>query len=499
MRTRILLLAVLVALPMFAQRQRVARPAQLRDDGTTVTLPPGRNLAIGTAIPEGAPAGTIGASVIYSPNEALNVKAFGAKGDGTDESEHVQAALDAIHAAGGGKLWVPNGTYKVKGLNVYSDTEIECQSRAAIFRKVDNTVQVPVFYLNPMAERTADPANNAKNITLRNCTVEDDVAAWGFSEPTHLLYAGAVTNLRLENLLLRGWRGDAFDLSGDNGAADQRHNSQVFVEGCEFDGLVKDNRNGISVADVDGMVIRDNVFRNLSRSGMPGGIDLEPNFTFSTLRNVLIEGNQFSQIAGDAAINAFFPGSMAVTPTNITIRGNVVNDLGQQTYHRCFCLVAQEFMVVDNLNMAWRVEDNEVYDGCASEVRNIRGISITGNTFWRFTDRLLIATPNSNLLRAHSVLIHDNRFYGAGIHIGNVNGITITNNRFWKNTGTFGMEFYVPAETAAIEGVIITGNRFVKGTNQAKAVSLNGATLSGPVYANNSVEVGLTSDIPQAP
>jgi hypothetical protein len=51
MRTRILLLAVLVALPMFAQRQRVARPAQLRDDGTTVTLPPGRNLAIGTTIP----------------------------------------------------------------------------------------------------------------------------------------------------------------------------------------------------------------------------------------------------------------------------------------------------------------------------------------------------------------------------------------------------------------------------------------------------------------
>jgi hypothetical protein len=58
MRTRILLLAVLVSLPMLAQRQRVARPAQLRDDGTTVTLPPGRNLAIGTTVPPGAPAGS---------------------------------------------------------------------------------------------------------------------------------------------------------------------------------------------------------------------------------------------------------------------------------------------------------------------------------------------------------------------------------------------------------------------------------------------------------
>jgi hypothetical protein len=431
---------------------------------------------------------------VQSPS--VNLRDFSPGAGLVDESAGVQAALDAIHANGGGKFWVPNGVYRVKGLNVYGETEIECQSRAAIFRKVDNTAQVPVFYVNPMAARTPDPTQNAKNISIRNCTIEDDVATWGFSEPTHLIYAGAVTNLRLEGLLLRKWRGDAFDLSGDNGASDQRHNSQVFVERCEFDGVVKDNRSGISVADVDGMVIRDNVFRNLSRSGMPGGIDLEPNFTFSTLRNVLIEGNQFSQIAGDAAINAFFPGSMAVTPTNITIRRNVVNDLGQQSYHHCINLIAQEFMVVDNLHMAWRIEDNELLDACATEIRSIKGLTVAGNTFGRFTDRLIIATPGSALLRGHSALVARNRFFGQGLEIGNIVGITINENHFIKNAGAYAIKFSVPAETAALEGVVITHNRFVKGANQTKAVWANGATLTSPVYANNSVDPALASDIP---
>jgi hypothetical protein len=94
MRTRILLLAVLVALPMFAQRQRVARPAQLRDDGTNVTLPPGRNLAIGTTVL--LPAGFCG--------------------DGTvDKTAAINAAIAQVMTAGGGIVQFPAGTCLVSG------------------------------------------------------------------------------------------------------------------------------------------------------------------------------------------------------------------------------------------------------------------------------------------------------------------------------------------------------------------------------------------------
>lgn len=43
-----------------------------------------------------------------------NVKAFGAKGDGaTDDRAAIQAALDAAYAAGGGTVFVPEGTYRL--------------------------------------------------------------------------------------------------------------------------------------------------------------------------------------------------------------------------------------------------------------------------------------------------------------------------------------------------------------------------------------------------
>ena len=61
-----------------------------------------------------------------------NVRNFGALGDGiTDDTNAIQAALDAAKEAGGGQIYVPNGTYIIIGdgtashgaLRIYSNTE----------------------------------------------------------------------------------------------------------------------------------------------------------------------------------------------------------------------------------------------------------------------------------------------------------------------------------------------------------------------------------------
>ena len=67
----------------------------------------------------------LAASVAFSAQAAeaeaigpdhLNVRSFGAKGDGTsDDTAAFQKALDAAHAAGGGRVWVPAGSYLLGG------------------------------------------------------------------------------------------------------------------------------------------------------------------------------------------------------------------------------------------------------------------------------------------------------------------------------------------------------------------------------------------------
>lgn len=52
---------------------------------------------------------------------AINVKDYGALADGTDDTTHIQAALDA---GAGGAVFIPPGQYSVKGLTIPSDTEL---------------------------------------------------------------------------------------------------------------------------------------------------------------------------------------------------------------------------------------------------------------------------------------------------------------------------------------------------------------------------------------
>lgn len=64
------------------------------------------------------------------PTGALNVKAFGAKGDasddvrtGSDDTAAIQAALDHVHASGGNVLYFPAGTYRFSSpLDVHPGT-----------------------------------------------------------------------------------------------------------------------------------------------------------------------------------------------------------------------------------------------------------------------------------------------------------------------------------------------------------------------------------------
>src|SRR5689334_3822461 len=82
------------------------------------------------------------ADVASPPSTLLDVRSFGATGDGvTDDSAAVQAALDAVPVSGGTVVF-PNGQYKLRSLKPKANTTIHASDGAILmpFRGVPNTL-----------------------------------------------------------------------------------------------------------------------------------------------------------------------------------------------------------------------------------------------------------------------------------------------------------------------------------------------------------------------
>jgi len=65
----------------------------------------------------------------------VSVKDFGALGDGvTDDTAALQAAIDAVHATGGGTIFFPTGTYMITMVNAYAGIIFQGNGAAVIKR-----------------------------------------------------------------------------------------------------------------------------------------------------------------------------------------------------------------------------------------------------------------------------------------------------------------------------------------------------------------------------
>jgi len=80
----------------------------------------------------------------------VNVKAYGATGDGTtDDTAAIQAALDAVYAGGGGTVYFPEGVYRVTSVVKSWTSSVSVKlvgdgKRATVIRKLGG-VNTPVF------------------------------------------------------------------------------------------------------------------------------------------------------------------------------------------------------------------------------------------------------------------------------------------------------------------------------------------------------------------
>ena len=148
---------------------------------------------------------------------------------------------------------------------------------------------------------------NCTNVTLRGAGPEvcglrmwhddyDDKTKYRHSEWRHGLALYSCVNVRIEGLAVNETGGDGLYVASAEGRTDfegRRGSRDITVKNCIFN---HNNRQGISVIGVDGLLVEDVRLTNTQGAAPEAGIDFEPNRTDQCLRNIVlrrchIEGN----------------------------------------------------------------------------------------------------------------------------------------------------------------------------------------------------------------
>ena len=372
-----------------------------------------------------------------------NVLDFGAVGNGVaDDTAAFLAALTASP-----NVYVPEGTYCVDagnasgclitsgtGYNVYGDGEKSVIKRFSYDPAHSN------FNFD-----SGDAALFIDDVKFSNLKFLGDVATLGHDQIYgHMLRMSGVRRVVIEKCYFEAPRGDAVLIaSGPGGALSERHNHDVIIRDCVFDGVVygvDGGRNAISVIDVDGMVIEANSFRNWSRNDMPGTIDFEPDFSFGVIKNVRIANNKFANTAG--------------TGGHISFACDNIPTANQQN---------------------WIVTGNEFTGATGSPY---------GAAIYLLLEKTAPSVPNTN---GQNIVITNNTATNCKWFVnkfkGSVNGITIANNTVnFAGTTQGAINFADGTADYTATDVIVTGNNFVTTNDISVAITDNIVNLT---FTNN--------------
>lgn len=351
--------------------------------------------------------------VTYSMIEdaPANVRDFGAVGDGVaDDTLAIRAAMAAANI-----VYFPAGTYLIKGTGTVATDGLQLKSNQTVYG--DGAASIIqqhsscqyAMSANQGSGGTTNPADNMVNLVIRDLAFLNTTGT--FSEFQHMLNLNAVTNVVVERCTFRGFRGDGIYLGSSNVAATERHNQNVTIRDCLFDGVNNENRNGISVIDGETVLIERNVFINVSKTGMPGCVDLEPDvFSFPIIKNITIRGNRMegSQGAGVGLLLGYANTPGSNPPVNIRISDNYIYNC-----LRGFGGGAYDTASADTPNCNWLIDHN-VVEACTDSMfiwGSCSGLTLENNLFVNnpYRGEIGYVTPNYNIVFRNNVFKDNGR------------------------------------------------------------------------------------------
>jgi hypothetical protein len=234
----------------------------------------------------------------------VDVTDTGASGDDAiEDTAAIQAAIDAV-AGTGGTVHVPDGTYLVDAagnarLRLKSDMTLDLAAGAVLKAVPNGTDGYALLSIS-----------GASNVTVAGGTLEGErhehagtSGEWGMG----IRIDGGAENVTISGVTARNMWGDGFYVE-----------SARAVMLCA---VVADSnrRQGLSIIEVDGLVVTGSVFKNTWGTRPSAGIDLEPDTRAQSISNIRIHNSQFLDNVGAGLLIDGGKGPVS----NVEIRHNV--------------------------------------------------------------------------------------------------------------------------------------------------------------------------------
>ncbi|WP_407354022.1 right-handed parallel beta-helix repeat-containing protein [Luteimonas sp. R10] len=220
-------------------------------------------------------------------NRVLNVRDFGAVGDGSrDDTAAVQAAIDALPALGG-TVDVPAGTYMVDAvtsIRLRSNMHLRLAPSAKLVAKPNSAGRYNVLY----AKRVHDVEISGGQIVGERDRHSGSGGQWG-----HGIFIHGSSRVTVRDILISKCWGDGLVVAGAVvWQAPSIPSSDVFVANIVSTG---NRRQGMSIGYVNGVKVYDSEFSNSAGAKPQCGVDIEPENgkpAYKVLfENCLIRGN----------------------------------------------------------------------------------------------------------------------------------------------------------------------------------------------------------------